>query len=386
MKTINIFLSASILLLFCSTGNPLFSQTGYFGEYFRHQCRDTNQFHNYTLINNPAINGNPLAHAIFTPYSAMGGIDENYHSGLYYNGAVSKWAIYNENYSADTISLYSTFNVLVPTANGASIKHTATALNTTANLTFIDDPSTNNKPNALLYISHNWGASGGVYNNHATGVFYHQASGKWGIFNEDLSAFPVGAVYNVFVVDGPNASAYIHTTGTPSGSVPYVSYLDNPSISTNSVILVTHNFSPAGVSNGKYDTSTVGVGMKSFSWLIQSMDKTTRIDSGTTFNVLIADNLPNGVEGFNSIKVHMNIYPNPASSEINIKYENEEAGLVSLKLYNVTGQEISVLQENYQTPGIHYMQLPIGQLTDGMYFITISLNGSIIGKPVIVMK
>ena len=129
-----------LMMLMCLIAHSSFSQAGYFGEYFRHQCRDTTQFYNYTLINNPTLNGNPLAQAIFTPFSAMGGVDENYHSGLYYNSAVSKWAIYNENHTTDSISLYSTFNIMVPSANGASIKHTATALNTSANLTFIDDP------------------------------------------------------------------------------------------------------------------------------------------------------------------------------------------------------------------------------------------------------
>lgn len=375
-----------LMTLMCLIAYSSFSQAGYFGEYFRHQCRDTTQFFNYTLINNPTLNGNPLAQAIFTPFSAMGGVDENYHSGLYYNSAVSKWAIYNENHTIDSISLYSTFNILVPSANGASIKHTATALNTSANLTFIDDPATNNKPNALLYISHNWGASGGVYNNHATGVFYHQASGKWGIFNEDLSAFPVGAVYNVFVVDGENDGAYIHTTGTPSGITPYISFLTHPGLNSNSVILVTHNFSPAGISNGRYDTSTVGVGMKSFSWLIQSMDKTTRIDSGTTFNVLIADIVPSGVDDFSSNKVQMNIYPNPANSEININYETVEAGVVSLKLYEVTGSEISVISEHYESSGAHNMQLPVDQLTNGMYILAISLNGNTTRRPIVVVK
>lgn len=386
MKTITKgSLICSIFILSTFT-NQLLSQSGYFGTYLRHQCRDTNQFYNYTLINNATLNGDSMANAIFTPFSAMGGVDENYHSGLYYNTAVSKWAIYNEK-TSDSISLYSTFNVLVPTANGTAIKHTATTLNTTANLTFIDDPATNNKPNALLYVSHNWGASGGVYNNHATGVFYHQASGKWGIFNEDLSAFPVGAVYNVFVVDGENANAFIHTTGKPSGVTPYISFLNHPGLNSNSVILVTHNFSPGGISNNKYDTSSVGVGMKSsLSWLIQSMDKVTRIDSGTTFNVLIASALPTGVDELNQNKVRLNIYPNPASTQLNIKYEIEEAGVVLLKLYNATGQEIYATQESHQAPGTQYLQLATDQLTNGIYFLTLDLKGSITRKPVIVVK
>jgi hypothetical protein len=39
----------------------------------------------------------------------------------------------------------------------------------------------------------------GVYNPHPVGVFY--TGGKWTIFNEDLAAMPVGAKFNVLVIN-----------------------------------------------------------------------------------------------------------------------------------------------------------------------------------------
>lgn len=379
-------LTTILLLAALVSSHEAFSQSGYFGTFFQHQCRDTNQFYNYTLFSNAATNGDSNALALFTPYSAVGGVDENYHSGLFYSKSFSKWAIYNEKGSSDSISLYSSFNLLLPTTNGTALKHISAAGNIYGNLTLIDHPATNGKPNALLFITHNWGATGGIYNNHAAGVFYHPPTGKWGIYNEDLSTFPVGAVYNVFVVESSTANAFVHTTGTPSVSSPYYSFITGHSLNPNSVILVTHNLSPGGVSNNKYDTSAVGVGLKSsLNWLITNMDKVTPMDSGTTFNVLIAQNLPNSVQEVAYKNSDLYLFPNPTSSGINLCYELKESGTVEIKLFDLNGQQMRSLVNEFQVAGNYQITESLNDLSQGTYCYALSLNGVISRKLLVVM-
>jgi hypothetical protein len=93
------------------------------------------------------------------------------------------------------------FNVFVPAASpGVGIfVHTATAGNSTYDYTKIDNALTNGNPNAIVFVTPNWnpGGVGGTYDNHPIGVFYD--GNKWAIFNQDLTAIPVNAAFNVYV-------------------------------------------------------------------------------------------------------------------------------------------------------------------------------------------
>ncbi len=77
--------------------------------------------------------------------------------------------------------------------------HLANATNILAGyVTLIDNPLCNNDPNAILIVTPNWVAGGGVYNNHVVGVSYIPP--QWCIFNEDFGAMPTNAAFNVLVI------------------------------------------------------------------------------------------------------------------------------------------------------------------------------------------
>ena len=64
--------------------------------------------------------------------------------------------------------------------------------------TRIDHPLTDNDPNAILFVTHDYGASG-PYHNSPVGVWYD--AGKWHIYNEN-TAFPMtaGRRFNILVI------------------------------------------------------------------------------------------------------------------------------------------------------------------------------------------
>jgi hypothetical protein len=98
--------------------------------------------------------------------------------------------------------------VKVSGSNPAAFVHTTTTANMTVpacagHCTAIDSPLTNGDPNAILIVTarFNEGASvSGVYNGKVVGVWYEPGLTKWVIFNEDLTAMPLGAKYNVLVI------------------------------------------------------------------------------------------------------------------------------------------------------------------------------------------
>ncbi|CAN5562862.1 hypothetical protein BH24ACT21_BH24ACT21_01740 [soil metagenome] len=85
----------------------------------------------------------------------------------------------------------------------AIFTHRSNPDNISDNSTFIDNPSTNGNPDAVLQVTQNWNpeGSGGTYNNHPVGVWYNGDRNKWAIFNQDRAAMPEGSAFNVSVLE-----------------------------------------------------------------------------------------------------------------------------------------------------------------------------------------
>ena len=154
--------------------------------------------------------------------------------------------------------------------------------------TTIDNPLTNGNPNALLLVTPNWnpGGVGGIYNNHAIGVWY--TGSKWSIFNQDLAAIPVGAAFNVYVLTA-GAGVFVHkaTAGNSSGDY---TVLDNPLANGNphALVYVTPNWNPGGV-GGTYNNHATGVWYDGSRWAIFNQDLAA-VPANAAFNVYVFGN------------------------------------------------------------------------------------------------
>ena len=99
--------------------------------------------------------------------------------------------------------------VKVSGANKPAFVHQAAAGNSLDNYTCINNPLTNNRPNAVVIVTQNFnpnGTASGVYNNSPVGVYYGTnpsnavSNNKWCIFNQVTSAsIPPNASFNVLV-------------------------------------------------------------------------------------------------------------------------------------------------------------------------------------------
>ncbi|MBU0475340.1 MAG: T9SS type A sorting domain-containing protein [Bacteroidetes bacterium] len=66
-------------------------------------------------------------------------------------------------------------------------------------------------------------------------------------------------------------------------------------------------------------------------------------------------------------------YPNPFNPTTNIEFSIPEAGIVSLKVFDVLGQEVTTLLNREMTSGSYKVNFNASKLTSGIYFYT--LNG-----------
>ncbi len=105
-------------------------------------------------------------------------------------------------------------------------------------------------------------------------------------------------------------------------------------------------------------------------WMIES-DAVTGVDDN--------DIIPN------QISLSQN-YPNPFNPATNITFNLVESGFVSLKVYDILGNEVANLVEGELNSGVHNKVFSAGNLTSGVYFYTLKTNNFKETKKLMLMK
>ncbi|HAB52349.1 MAG TPA: hypothetical protein DCE80_09295 [Ignavibacteriales bacterium] len=79
-------------------------------------------------------------------------------------------------------------------------------------------------------------------------------------------------------------------------------------------------------------------------------------------------------------------YPNPFNPITTIKYSIKHSGFVSLKVFDILGREIASLVSDVQPEGNHSYIFDGQNLTSGVYFISLTVEGIVISSKMIVAK
>jgi hypothetical protein len=180
---------------------------------FTHRATAANIEGQSTFINSLRyLNGRPEAilHVIPNTGTDRSGVDAGGEIGIWYDGARGQWAIFHQDLSPMVEG--AVFNVIVmrpgedrivtPNINflrTASFVHRTNVLNTrSVAASYLDHPSTNNRPRAAIVVTPNW-TQVPVYNPHPIGVWYSRRWAKWAILNLDGAPAPVDTAFNVTV-------------------------------------------------------------------------------------------------------------------------------------------------------------------------------------------
>ena len=79
-------------------------------------------------------------------------------------------------------------------------------------------------------------------------------------------------------------------------------------------------------------------------------------------------------------------YPNPFNPSTVINFSIPESGLVTLKIYNVLGQEVVELVNDVKSAGSYEVTFDASNLTSGMYVYTITSGNYSATKKMMLLK
>jgi len=92
----------------------------------------------------------------------------------------------------------------------------------------------------------------------------------------------------------------------------------------------------------------------------------------------------NSAETLNNINV--NIFPNPFNPATSISYYIPENGNVQIALYNIAGQQIAELVNEYQYPGEYAVIFDGQSLAGGVYFILLRFKNQQMSRKILMLK
>ena len=125
---------------------------------------------------------------------------------------------------------------------------------------------------------------------------------------------------------------------------------------------------------------------KSYVVTVQVTDGTL---TATTTTVITASAFITGVEDFSGVPTEFSLmqnYPNPFNPTTSIRFALPKESSVTLKVFNMLGQEVASLIQGTMAAGFHKVEFNASKLNSGMYIYRIEAGSFVSVKKMLLMK
>jgi photosystem II stability/assembly factor-like uncharacterized protein len=197
-----------------------------------------------------------------------------------------------------------------------------------------------------------------------------------------LTSFP--PVFIAAILKAPDNTIYVSdafglnrsndngNSFTNVGVLNNTSYLGEAGVSSNGELFVTMDDDNTYFSDDKGENwSVINTGLPATGYIKSFYSYQGKMYAGTSnsgiyfYDVLTSEN--SNIENVNDFILHQN-YPNPFNPSTKINYELRVTNYVSLKVFDVLGNEITSLVEAKQNPGTYEVEFKGENLPSGVYF------------------
>jgi len=79
-------------------------------------------------------------------------------------------------------------------------------------------------------------------------------------------------------------------------------------------------------------------------------------------------------------------FPNPFNPETTLEYALPEAGIVTLRVIDILGREVAILENGRRSAGIHRVVFDASRLPSGSYFAVLRMDGRAATRKMILLR
>lgn len=128
-----------------------------------------------------------------------------------------------------------------------------------------------------------------------------------------------------------------------------------------------------------------GIGPYEYEWEGGKETLVGCIINGIKYGTL--DNIDNNKNIFlNNILSGLIAYPNPFNNQTTISFTISKSSVISMLLYNTSGQKVQHLLNEMKTAGSHTIKWVPNNLSSGIYFLVIKTKNHFLTKKLVVLK
>jgi hypothetical protein len=246
--------------------------------------------------------------------------------------------------------------------------------------------------------------------NFAAGDFQYDYLGLSGIVGQD---FNPGPQTEIFGVDGDPVSGWINEYNSANGTMAFynptyelgfTNYIDGLAAGDGAVFVTASDGTTTDIPVGvRHSGDTFNAAIITFDYAGCDFRADTSVAEGDDagYNWFPAvENFVNpfwrwsgivvGVEDDaaqtpNRFEISQN-YPNPFNPATKISYAIPAKSNVSLKVYNLLGQEVATVVNSVQNAGTHEVNFDASQLSSGVYFYTLKAGDFVSTKKMMLLK
>lgn len=176
---------------------------------------------------------------------------------------------------------------------------TTTSTNVNLFFAFINNAATNGAPNAVVFVTPAYdpgGVCGCVNDPSPVGAIWASGANEWALENQDFTDMPVGASFNILVVQKPMSQVFIDTA-TSSNTTANGTVINSKAINGKGTALLQVSTLLLNGLGSILDPHPIGVvyglGSQGNEWAIQNVDNAT-MPIGTAFAVMVGAKPSNG--------------------------------------------------------------------------------------------
>ena len=86
------------------------------------------------------------------------------------------------------------------------------------------------------------------------------------------------------------------------------------------------------------------------------------------------------------VSYRLSIFPNPASTDAKILFDNETERNISIKLTDVLGKTVKEIYANKLSKGVHEFDVNLSDFDKGLYFLSVSSNNQNLTTKKLILK